>query len=70
MKRSKVLPGHELALSSVKVHPHILKRFQEQAIHRITFQSLVNRALHLYNEDIEFRRTITSCTALIPSGSL
>lgn len=69
-RRSKVPPDHELKLSSVKVHPHVLSLFQEQAIHKITFQSLVNRSLHLYSSNEDFRKVIISCTDLIPSGSL
>lgn len=69
-KKSKVPIGHELTLSSVKIHKHVLQRFQTQAIHSLSLQKLVNRALYLYVEDPSFRRTITSCTALVPSGSL
>lgn len=69
-KISKVPPEHELALTSCKVHPFVLRQFQEQSLHKITLQKLLNRAMALYTYDKEFRATILGYTALVPSGSL
>lgn len=69
-KISKVLPEHKLGLTSVKVHPHVLEQFQQESLNKISLQKLVNRALHLYSNDPNFRRIILSYTALVPSGSL
>ena len=69
-KLSKVLPDHELKLTSVKVHPHVMKQFKEQSIHSIGLQNVVNRSLHLFANDADFRNIILNYTALLPSGSL
>ena len=69
-KSSKVIPGHSLQLTSVKMHPHVMRQFQEKALNLITLQKLVNRSLHLFANDPEFRKTILSYTVLLPSGSL
>lgn len=69
-KHSKIIPGFELSLSSVKVFPPLLSRFQKDAFHILTFQSLVNRALFLYCTDESFKNTIISCNDLLASGSL
>lgn len=69
-KRPKIIPGCELKLTSAKVLPVLLEKFQETAIHQITFQSLVNRSLDMYVRDAKFRSAILSHTDLLPSGSL
>lgn len=69
-RTSKVLPGHELQLTSVKVHPHVQAQFQEESLHSISFQKLVNRAMHMYANNLEFRQLILNYTVLVPSGSL
>ena len=69
-KVTRVLPEHELKLTSVKVHPHVMRQFKEEALNVIGLQSIVNRSLHLYANNETFRQTILNYTALLPSGSL
>lgn len=69
-KISRVLPEHKLQLTSVKVHPHVMKQFKEVSIHSIGLQNVVNRSLHLFANDPAFRDIILNYTALLPSGSL
>lgn len=68
--KTKVLPEHELKLTSVKVHPHVMEQFKKQSLNIIGLQNVVNRSLHLYANDPTFRNIILGYTALLPSGSL
>lgn len=69
-KKTKVAPEHKLVLTSVKAHPHILKRFQEDALHMFNLQKLVNRAMYLYVQNEDFKKLIQNCNDLATTGSL
>lgn len=69
-RKTKVIPGHQLILTSVKAHPKVLEDFQDASYKLITLQSLVNRSMHLFAHDKEFQKIILSYNKLLPSGSL
>lgn len=61
----------KLKLTSVKLVDHLFEDFKVSSIrHKFNLQKLVNRAVHLYLEDEEFRKQIHSHTDLAVSGSL
>lgn len=61
----------DLKLTSVKIHKDIFGNFQSNTV-RTSFnlQKLVNRAIDLYNTDLEFRNKIHSHNRLASSGSI
>lgn len=69
-RKTKVIPGHELKLTSVKLHEKVFEDFQDASYKLITLQALVNRAMHLFTHDENFKKTILSYNKLLPSGSL
>ena len=70
MKTSRQIPGHELKLTSIKYHPYVYDRFQQNSFKLITLQSLINRSMDLFSTDTEFRNKVLAHTRLLPSGSL
>lgn len=61
----------DLKLTSVKLYPDLQENFNIDAlIHKFSLQKLVNRSIHLYLTDDEFRRKIQSHNVLADSGSL
>ena len=60
-----------LKLTSVKVADNLFKDFKISSIrHKFNLQKLVNRAVHLYLIDEEFRKKLHNHTELTVSGSL
>jgi hypothetical protein len=60
-----------LKLTSVKVADNLFQDFKISSIkHKFNLQKLVNRAVHLYLNDEEFRKKIHNHTELTVSGSL
>ena len=60
-----------LKLTSVKVADNLFQDFKISSIgHKFNLQKLVNRAVHLYLIDEEFRKKIHNHTELTVSGSL
>ena len=60
-----------LKLTSVKVADNLFQDFKISSIkHKFNLQKLVNRAVHLYLNDEEFRKQIHNHTDLTVSGSL
>ena len=60
-----------LKLTSVKVADNLFQDFKISSIrHKFNLQKLVNRAVHLYLEDEEFRKKVYNHTDLTISGSL
>ena len=70
MRKTKIIPGQELKLTSLKVLPAVFGDFQEASYKLITLQSLVNRSMHLFVHDSDFKNIILSYSKLLPSGSL
>jgi hypothetical protein len=61
----------KLILTSVKVHEELFDDFKVASIHnKFNLQKLINRAMHLYLNDEEFRKEIHNHTDLVLSGSL
>ena len=61
----------KLRLTSVKLVDHVFEDFKISSIrHKFNLQKLVNRTIHLYLEDEEFRKQIHNHTDLAVSGSL
>ena len=57
-------------LTTVKIIKEIYNSFKKKSIDsNITLQKLVNRSLHRYNEDEEFRTKMDSYGELQASGS-
>ena len=62
---------HDLKLTSVKIVEHLFEDFKVSSIrYKFNLQKLVNRAVHLYLEDEEFRKKVHNHTDLTISGSL
>jgi hypothetical protein len=62
---------NNLKLTSVKIVDHLFDDFKISSIrHKFNLQKLVNRTIHLYLEDEEFRKQIHNHTDLAVSGSL
>ena len=60
-----------LKLTSVKVADNLFQDFKISSIrHKFNLQKLVNRSVHLYLNDEEFRKRIHNHTDLTISGSL
>tara|TARA_R110000744_G_scaffold56321_1_gene118804 strand:+ start:126 stop:314 length:189 start_codon:yes stop_codon:yes gene_type:complete len=60
-----------LKLTSVKVADNLFQDFKISSIkHKFNLQKLVNRAVHLYLNDEEFRKKLHNHTDLTISGSL
>ena len=60
----------ESKLTSVKVLTDLYKKFKGLSIEEeFTLQKLVNRSMHLYINDDDFKQQIQTCKNLIPSGS-
>ena len=60
-----------LKLTSVKVADNLFQDFKISSIkHKFNLQKLVNRAVHLYLNDEEFRKQKHNHTDLTVSGSL
>ena len=60
-----------LKLTSVKVADNLFQDFKISSIkYKFNLQKLVNRAVHLYLNDEEFRKKIHNHTDLTISGSL
>ncbi len=57
-------------LTSVKILNELYKNFKSKVVEdEFTLQKLVNRSMHLYINDNNFKQQIQTCTKLIPSGS-
>ena len=65
------MASKNLRLTSVKIVDHLFDEFKVSSIrHKFNLQKLVNRAVHLYVEDEEFRKKVHNHTDLTISGSL
>jgi hypothetical protein len=63
--------NEQLVLTSVKVHGDLFEGFKMASIKdKFNLQKLMNRAMHLYLTDEEFKKQIQSHNALVMSGSL
>ena len=63
--------NEQLVLTSVKVHGDIFEEFKMASIKdKFNLQKLMNRAMHLYLTNDEFKKQIHSHKALVMSGSL
>jgi len=61
----------DLRLTSVKLHPDIQEHFKMDAlIRKFTLQQLVNRSMHLFVNNPDFRDQILGYNVLMSSGSL
>ena len=57
-------------LTSVKILNELFKNFKSKVVEdEFTLQKLVNRSMHLYINDDDFKQQIQTCKNLIPSGS-
>ena len=60
-----------LKLTSVKIEDRLFEDFKISSIkHKFNLQKLVNRSVHLYLNNEDFRKTIHNHTDLTVSGSL
>ena len=60
-----------LKLTSVKIADRLFEDFKVSSIrHKFNLQKLVNRSVHLYLIDEEFRKKVHNHTDLTVSGSL
>lgn len=60
----------KLKLTSVKVEDQLFEDFKVASIrNKFNLQKLVNRTMHLYLTDEEFRRSMHNYTKLAASGS-
>jgi hypothetical protein len=63
--------NEQLVLTSVKVHGDLFEGFKMASIRdKFNLQKLMNRAMHLYLTNDEFRKQIHDHNALVMSGSL
>jgi hypothetical protein len=63
--------NEQLILTSVKVHGELFEGFKMASIRdKFNLQKLMNRAMHLYLTNDEFKKQIHSHNALVMSGSL
>lgn len=68
MRQSK---NKDLVLTSLKVHTHLKESFEREYMpKRFNFQKLMNRSLHLFLTDPDFREKLMNHDQLIQSGSL
>jgi len=57
-------------LTSVKILEAHYERFKVQTVNtKMSLQKLINRSIHLYLEDDEFKQIIENNEELVPSGS-
>ena len=57
-------------LTTVKIIKSIYSKFKQISFDsNITLQKIVNRSLHKYNTDVNFRKEINDCDDLFTSGS-
>ena len=57
-------------LTSVKILNELYENFKSKVVEdEFTLQKLVNRSMHLYINDDDFKQQIQTCKNLIPSGS-
>ena len=62
---------NNLKLTSVKIADRLFEDFKISSIkHKFNLQKLVNRSVHLYLNDEEYRKKIHNHTDLVISGSL
>jgi hypothetical protein len=60
-----------LKLTSVKIHSDLAESFRiESARTGFSLQKLVNRTIHLFINDPQFKENLMSYSSLAPSGSL
>ena len=63
--------NQNLILTSVKVHGDVFEEFKVASIkNKFNLQKLLNRAMHLYLNNDEFKNQIHNHNALVMSGSL
>lgn len=61
----------DLVLTSLKVHKDLKENFEKEYMpKRFNFQKLLNRSLHLFLTDPEFREKVLMHDSLVTSGSL
>jgi len=67
----KISSNPALKLTTVKVHENLLEKFKIESVRsKLTIQSLLNRSINLYLNDLEYRNLINNHTELLNSGSL
>jgi hypothetical protein len=60
-----------LKLTSVKIHRDLFEDFKIESVRtNLSLQKLVNRAMHMFIHDVDFKKKIMSYSALANSGSL
>jgi hypothetical protein len=65
------MANRDLKLTSVKIHQDLAENFKVQsAVTGFSLQKLVNRSLHLFMNDSEFKSKLMSYSVLATSGSL
>ena len=65
------MKNRDLELTSVKIHKYLKGSFKaDNARTGFTLQKLVNRAIHLFLTDEDFRDKMMSHTNLATSGSI
>lgn len=63
--------NNKLVLTSAKVHIDLLEKVKLETLkNKFTQQKLINRAIHLYITDEEFREKIHNHDELVMSGSI
>lgn len=65
------MANRDLKLTSVKIHSDLAENFKIQsALTGFSLQKLVNRSIHLFMNDSEFKAKLMSYSVLATSGSL
>lgn len=60
-----------LKLTSINIHEDLRDNFQVDIVKtKFTLQKLVNRAMHMYLNDEEFKNKLLNYNILVDSGSL
>jgi len=60
-----------LKLTSVKIHRDLFEEFKIESIRtNLSLQKLVNRTMHMFVNNSDFKKEIMSYSALATSGSL
>jgi hypothetical protein len=63
--------NNQLVLTSVKVHGDVFEEFKVASIkNKFNLQKLLNRAMHLYLNDDDFKNQLHGYNVLVMSGSL
>jgi hypothetical protein len=63
--------NNQLVLTSVKVHGDVFEEFKVASIkNKFNLQKLLNRAMHLYLNNDDFKNQLHSYNVLVMSGSL